>query len=204
MNDVTNEKITALQGIILEHANSQRSAIVAEARREAEAWLRKEITKLERETSAVMADAKQRSEEIHRRLILSAEREKATEALRQQNRFLNEAMKKFQDGLVLLRERSDYVKILSALAINAARSLKSQPPIKLRLAAADSSLGNKIAAEVNARIPGAGMIFESEPAPILGGCIVESADGRRQINADWQSRAQEVSDTLADRLLALL
>ncbi len=48
------------------------------------------------------------------------------------------------------------------------------------------------------------MTFDHEPIPILGGCWVESADGKRQINADWQSRTQEVADTLADRLLELL
>jgi V/A-type H+-transporting ATPase subunit E len=68
----------------------------------------------------------------------------------------------------------------------------------------DSNLGGKVAAAVNTRLPEAGMVFDPEPAMILGGCVVESANGRRQINSDWQSKTQEVSDTLADRLLALL
>ena len=203
MSDV-NEKITALQGIILEHANAQRTAIVADARREAEAWLRKEMTKLDRETSAVLADAKQRAQEIYRRQLLAAERGKSTEALRQQNRFLNEALKKYQEGLVHLRERKDYVNIITALAVEAARSMRGGSPLRLRLASADSSLGSKVAAAVNAKLPEAGMVFDPEPAVILGGCVVESADGRRQVNSDWQSRTQEISDTLADRLLALL
>jgi V/A-type H+-transporting ATPase subunit E len=151
-----------------------------------------------------MADAKQRSEEIYRRQLLSAEREKATEALRQQNRFLNEALKKYQDGLVHLRERKDYADILTALAVDAARSMHGSSPVRLRLAAVDSSLGSKVAAAVNAKLPEVKMIFDTEPAMILGGCVVESADGRRQVNSDWQSRTQEISDTLADRLLALL
>ncbi|MDR3353769.1 MAG: V-type proton ATPase subunit E [Synergistaceae bacterium] len=204
MSDVTSEKITALQNIILEHANAQRTAIVADARREAEAWLRKEMTKLDRETSAVLADAKQRAEEIYRRQLLSAEREKSTEALRQQNRFLNEALKKFQDGLVHLRERKDYADILTALALEAARNMRDNAPVKLRLASADSNLGGKVADAVNSRFPEAKMAFDPEPAMILGGCVVESADGKRQINSDWQSRTQEISDTLADRLLASL
>jgi V/A-type H+-transporting ATPase subunit E len=204
MSDVTNEKVTALQGIILENANSQRTAIVDEARREAGAWLRKEMTKLERETSAVLTDAKQRSEEIYRRQLLTAEREKSTEALRQQNRFLNEALKKFQDGLVRLRERGDYADILTALAVDAARSMHDSSSVKLRLSSVDPNLGNKVAAAVNSKFPEAGRVFDPEPAMILGGCVVESANGRRQINSDWQSKTQEVSDTLADRLLALL
>jgi V/A-type H+-transporting ATPase subunit E len=77
-------------------------------------------------------------------------------------------------------------------------------PVRLRLSAADSNLGIKIAAAVNAKLPEAGMVFDPEPAMILGGCIIESADGRHQVSSDWQSMTQEISDTLADRLLALL
>ena len=78
MNEISNEKISALQNIILEHANQQREALATDARKEAEQWLSKEMSKLERETNSVLADAKSRSEEIHRRQILSAEREKST------------------------------------------------------------------------------------------------------------------------------
>ncbi|MDR1884669.1 MAG: ATPase [Synergistaceae bacterium] len=204
MNEVTNEKIAALQGIILEHANAQRAALASDARREAEAWLSKEMAKLDRETLAVIADAKARSEDIYRRQILQAEREKSTEVLRQQNMFLNEALKKFQDGLVHLRDRPDYDKILTALAASAVRNLKSPAPVRLRLAALDAHLGERIVNAVNSKIPDAGMVFEGDPAPIIGGCWVQSADGRRQVNADWLSRTQEAADILAERLLPLL
>jgi V/A-type H+-transporting ATPase subunit E len=204
MNDISNEKITALQNIILEHANQQRAALATDARKEAEAWLTKEMGKLERETAAVLEDAKSRSEEIHRRQILSAEREKSTEALRLQNRLLNEAMKKFQDGLVRLRERGDYEKILTALALEAARTLTESDTLKLKLSAVDARLGPAVASEATKKLSGTVMVFDPDPAPIIGGCWVMSEDGRRQINADWQSRTQEMTDTLADRLLSLL
>jgi V/A-type H+-transporting ATPase subunit E len=204
MNDISNEKITALQSIILEHANQQRAALATDARKEAEAWLAKEMAKLERETAAVLADAKSRSEEIHRRQILSAEREKSTEALRQQNRLLNEAMKKFQDGLVRLRERGDYGAILTALAAEAAGMLAESDALKLRLSAIDARFGPDVASGATKRLSGTVMTFDPDPAPIIGGCWVMSGDGRRQVNADWQSRTQEMTDTLADRLLSLL
>lgn len=204
IGDVNNEKISALQNIILEHANTQKSALAYDARKEAEDWLAKETEKLDRETALVVSDARSRAEDIHRRQILSAEREKTTEALRQQNRLLQQTMKKFQDELVHLREREDYPKILTALALGAARSIADSTPVRLRLAAQDASLGDRVAAAVNAKFPAAEMTFDHEPAPIIGGCWVEAADGRRQINADWQSRTQESADILADRLLALL
>lgn len=199
-----NEKITALQGIILEHANEERAAIVSDARYQAQQWLNGEMTKLERETAAVMADAKSRAEDMHRRQILSAEREKSTETLRLQNRLLQDAMKKFLDALVHLRDREDYIDILSALAQNGAHNLEKAAPLTLRLAVIDAPLGDEVVRRVNKRYPNAGMTFDYNPAPILGGCWVVGANGRRQMNYDWHSRMQEMADVLAERLLAML
>lgn len=204
MNETTSEKISVLQGLILESASSQKNDLAEGARKESESWLAAEMSKLDRETAMILADAKRRAEDIHRRQILAAERQKSTEALRQQNRLLQQALKQFLDGLVKLRDRPDYVDILTALASSGARSLEGFAPVTLRLAAIDGHLGEGIAAAVNAKIPQARMEFSREPAPILGGCWISSSDGRRQINSDWQSRTQEVSDTLADRLLAML
>jgi cell division septum initiation protein DivIVA len=58
MSEIANDKIAALQNIILEHANQQREALASDARKEAEQWLAEEMSKLERETNAVLADAK--------------------------------------------------------------------------------------------------------------------------------------------------
>ena len=205
MNDVSNEKISALQNIILEHANQQREALASDARKEAETWLSQEMEKLERETNAVLADARSRAEDIHRRRIMSAEKEKTTEALRQQNRLLEEALKKFRDGLAHLRERQNYADILTGLALEAARSLGGETgTLRLKLAAIDSSLGDKITKAVNGKNSGIRMTFDHDPAPIIGGCWVTSEDGRRQINSDWQSRTQEMADIIAERLLQLL
>jgi V/A-type H+-transporting ATPase subunit E len=204
MNETTSEKISVLQSLILQNASSQKFEFAEGARKESESWLASEMSKLDRETAMILADAKKRAEDVHRRQILAAERQKSTEALRQQNRLLQQALKQFLDGLVKLRERSDYVNILTALALDGARRLDGFSPVKLRLAAIDGRFGDDVVLAVNARFPQAGMEFSHEPAPILGGCWITSSDGRRQINSDWQSRTQEVSDALADRLLAML
>ena len=169
MNDISNEKIMALQHIILEHAHRQREALASDARKEAETWLSKEMAKLEHETNAVLADAKLRAEDIYRRQILSAEKEKTTETLKHQNRLLDEALKKFRDGLVHLRDRPDYIDILTGLALEAARSLTGETgALRLRLATLDSSLGENVAKAVNGKNLGLSMTFDHEPAPIIG------------------------------------
>ena len=205
MNEISNEKISMLQNIILEHAKQEREALAGDARKKAETWLTQEMAKLERETNAVLADARSRAEDIHRRRILSAEKDKTTEALKQQNRLLSEAIKKFRDGLVHLRDRPDYADILTGLALEAAGSLGGETgTLRLKLAALDSSLGENIAEAVTKKNFGFKMIFDHDPAPIIGGCCVTSEDERRRINSDWQSLTQEMADVIAERLLPLL
>ena len=204
MNDISTEKISALQNIIIDRADGQRSVLLANARKEAEEWVQKETDKLKRSAKLIEQEAKSRSEDIRRRQILAADREKSMEALRLQNRLLSQIQGRFQDGLIKLRERPDYPEILAGLAVQAARQLKGGEPLHLRLAAQDSALGERVIQAVGARAPKIRIIFDPTPAPILGGCWVLTDDQKRQVNMDWQSQTQETSDLSADRLLAVL
>lgn len=204
MNDISTEKISALQNIIIDRADGQRSVLLANARKEAEEWVQKETDKLERSAKLIEQEAKSRSEDIRRRQILAADREKSMEALRLQNRLLSQIQGRFQDGLVKLRERPDYPEILAGLAIQAARQLKGGEPLHLRMATQDSALAERVIQAVETRAPKIRIIFDPTPAPILGGCWVLTDDQKRQVNMDWQSQTQETSDLLADRLLAVL
>lgn len=197
-------KMTALQNLILAKANTEKERLVSEARSSAADWISAELAALEKDAEAVLSDARSKAVEIRRRQLMAAERERATEGLRLQSRLLRDAMSKFRDGLVKLRDEEGYVDILTALAASAARDMSSNAPLVLKLAALDSALGEDVVARVNKKIPEAGMKFDREPVPILGGCWVESADGRRQISSDWQTIAQEASDDLASRILEQL
>ena len=178
MNEVSAEKVNNLRDIILNRAGDERKSNLARGHKDAEAWLARENEKLQHEVDLVLQDARKRAEDIRRRQILSAERDKSTETLRLQNRILSEAMGRLQDKLVRLRDREDYADILAGMCIEAAEMLGVKTPLKLRLAA--------------------------DPAPILGGCWVITADGHKQVDMDWQSVTQEHADTLAERLLPLL
>lgn len=204
MKEIPNEKISALRDIILEKADENKRQIVAEAHKEAEGWSRKETEKLEREKNIVLQDARKRSEDIRRRQIIAAERDKASDMLRLQNRVLTEALGRLQDKLVHLREREDYPNILTGICLDAASSLKDAPTLKLRLSAVDANLAGDIIQAIKKSDPEISVVFDPEPAPILGGCWIITEDGRRQVNSDWQSITQEMADTLAERLLPLL
>lgn len=204
MKEISSEKISVLRDIILDKADDNKRGIISEAHRETEEWLRKETDKLEREKNIVLQDARKRSEDIRRRQIIAAERDKASDMLRLQNRVLTEALGRLQDKLVHLRERKDYADILTGMCVDAASSLKDAPILKIRLSAVDMSLAEDIVSEIQRRNPEIKIVFDPEPAPILGGCWIITEDGRRQVNSDWQSITQEMADTLAERLLPLL
>ena len=204
MNDISTEKISVLQNIIIDRANGKRSVLLANARKEAEEWIQKETAKLERSAKLIEQDARSRSEDIRRRQVLAADREKAMEALRLQNRLLSQIQGLFQDGLIKLRERPDYPEILAGLVLQAAQQLKGGEPLHLKLAAQDSALGERVIEAAAIRAPKIKIIFDPTPVPILGGCWVLTDDQKRQVNMDWQSQTQETSDLLADRLLAVL
>lgn len=204
MKEVSSEKISALRDIILDKADEQKQNIITSARKEAEEWLAKEEEKLARETNLIIQDAHKRAEEIRRRQIMASERDKATDTLRLQNRILSEALGRLQDKLVHLRDRGDYIDILTGMCADAAFSLKGSEVLKLRLAAVDLPIAEEVIKKIKLLDPDIKLEFDSEPAPILGGCWIATADGHRQVNSDWQSLTQEMADTLAERLLPLL
>jgi V/A-type H+-transporting ATPase subunit E len=204
MKEVSSEKIGTLRDIILDRADARKRELVAGARHESEEWLLRETDKLQHETNIILQDARKRAEDIRRRQILSAEREKSTETLRLQNRILSEALGRLQDKLVYLRDREDYADILAGICVDAVNSLREREGLKFRLSAVDLPLSDKVISKVHEIMPEVGLVFDPEPAPILGGCWVSTKDNRRQVNSDWQSLTQEMADTLAERLLPLL
>ena len=204
MNEVSTEKVNNLRDIILNRAGDERKSNLARGRKDAEAWLDRENEKLQHEVDLVLQDARKRAEDIRRRQILSSERDKSTETLRLQNRILSDAMGRLQDKLVRLRERDDYADILAGMCIEAAEMLGFKTPLKLRLASMDMPLAPKVIEKTREFNSDIVISADPDPAPILGGCLVVTADGHKQVDMDWQSVTQEHADVLAERLLPLL
>lgn len=204
MKEVPSEKLAVLRDMILDSAAQKKQKIIADARIETEEWISRETEKIEREKDVIIQDARRRAEEIRRRQIMSAERDNTADTLRLQNRMMTEALGRFQDRLVHLRDRDDYSDILAGMCASAVTALKGPQTLRLRLAVVDTHLAGRIIDRVKGSVQDAEIVFDPEPAPILGGCWLATADGRRQVHSDWQNIAQEMSDTLAERLLPLL
>jgi len=202
--ELLNKKLNGLKELILMEAEHERAKIIEMAKKEAGAVEKEEMEKIAKEEALILKEAEERAESIRRRQVMAAERERKTEFLRLQNQLLKEATTLLEDKLNHLREDPRYPEILVGLVLDAISVLEGVNAIKIRLSAQDAHLGEHVAQEVRKSLPNLKVSFDGEPAPILGGVWVYSEDEKRFVRADWKAQAQELSASLADRLLPLI
>lgn len=201
---IQDEKLEALRELILDQGEARRQEIIKRAREELEAWLKEQHERLSREEELILEDARRRGEDVRLRQVINAEREDSLETLRLQNLLISQAIGMLRDELVKLREREDYPSILAGLALEGLDALGRQGAYRLRLSATDQDLGDRVVWLVKGQHPEVDLVFDPEPAPIVGGVWISSEDGRKEVRLDWQARAKEMADLVAERLLQLL
>ena len=204
MTEAYAEKLNDLRSHILDKARLEGQILLEGAAREVTTWRKEETGRLDWEIEILLREARSRAEELRRRQVAASEREKARERLRAQNKLLQQASHLLQEALTALRTRRDYGDILRGVALEALEQIRDVPEVRLRLAAADAPLGPDLARSLSTLDAHVTVTFDAEPAPMAGGVWLSSSDGRRQATADWQQKAQELSGSLAERLLALL
>jgi len=67
-----------------------------------------------------------------------------------------------------------------------------------------SPLGEGIARALRARFPKLDVRFDDTPEPILGGVVLFSEDEGWRISADWRAKIEEMTDSVAEAVLAEL
>jgi V/A-type H+-transporting ATPase subunit E len=204
MSEVRNDKLNGLRELLLLQAEQEKMGILEKAKKEAESLAAQEADRIAREEELILKDAEDRAEATRRRQVMAAEREKAAEGLRLQSRLLSEAVSMLEDRFGRLREREDYARILAGLVAEAESVLPGSEGLRVRLAGSDAAIGNDVAKTAMVLLPGLDVAFDPDPAPILGGAWVSTADGRRFVAADWRNRARETAGELAERLLPML
>ena len=204
MSEVRNDKLTGLRELLLLQAEQEKMGILEKAKREAGSLAAQETDRIAREEELILRDAADRAEATRRRQVMAAEREKSAEGLRLQSRLLSEAVSMLEDRLGRLREREDYVRILAGLVVEADSVLPDSGGLRVRLAGSDAAIGRAVAKTSAELRPGLDVEFDPDPAPIMGGAWISTADGRRFVAADWRNRAHEAAGELAERLLPML
>ncbi|WP_029166345.1 V-type ATP synthase subunit E [Aminiphilus circumscriptus] len=203
MTDLQADKLTGLRDHIVERAHMESHALLETVKKDIATWYSREAEKLDTEVDLLLRDARSRAEEIRRRQIAAAERERVRERLRVQNRLLQDAQGMLEEELASLREREDYDSILLGLLKETLEHLGTGGSFRFRLASADGVHGKALEKAVSG-IEGVTVSFDPEPAPISGGIFLVSEDGKVHVLADWHVKAQEMTETLAQRLLPLL
>lgn len=198
------QKVEAMREQILDKALHDGQYALDRARDSAAAWRREETARLEKETELVLRNARTRADEMRLRQTGAAERERNREALRTRNRLIREASRMLSEGLTNLRERESYPAILRGLLVESMEGMTGVDEIRILLAAPDQHLCKDLTDFAGRLYPGVRFVPGEDPAPISGGLWLLAGDGKRQVNADWGAKVQELLPTLAERLAPLL
>ena len=196
-------KLQELCNIVLHRADSERNRIINDAQNEINHWINEQEAILIAECDSISKDSVKQADETTNSLIANAKSESSSERLKLQNKYIDAASAIFQSKLEALRNRRDYKEILAGLAIEAIEELPKGQDISFRLSAADSGLGEEIAAIIRKVLP-VNITFDPTPGGFSGGVIISSADGRWNVVSDWRAKTVESEDAIATRVLAAL
>lgn len=198
------QKLEAMREQILDKASHDGQYALDQARERAAAWRIEETERLEKQTELILRNAGTRAEEIRLRQTGAAERERNREILRTRNRLIREAARMLGEELANLRERETYPGVLRGLLVESMEGMTGVEDVRVLLAAPDQHLAPDLVDFARKLFPDVTITAGEEPAPIPGGLWLISGDGRRQVNADWDARVQELLPILAERLGPLL
>jgi V/A-type H+-transporting ATPase subunit E len=203
------KKLSELQSLILQKGDSERERILEEARAEAKQWTSEQMKHLDAMVAGIKADAAKRSHDMTSRQLIEAETARDKDRLRLQNELIQRALTMLQDEMVAFDTRPDYDAILTGAAAEVcARLFQGQENVrrklKMRLRAKDVLHGEAVAKALSARFPGFDIVFDSTPAPIIGGVFLFSEEEKWRVVADWKTKVEEMADAVAKAVLAEL
>ena len=197
------KKLDGLRASILSRGAEERERILKEAEARAERWLANHTAQLDATVRSIREDAVKRAQDISDRQLVEAGSSRDRERLRLRSSLVQEALASLEKALVGLSARDDYGAILTGVAAEVCERLHSGR-VGLRLRAEDAPLGEGTAEALSARFPGLDIYFDAAPEPILGGVVLLSEDEGWRISADWRAKIEEMTDSVAEAVLAEL
>ena len=197
------KKLNELRATILSKGADECERILKEARDGADRWLAVQTAQLDAEVRDIRADAAKRAQDISARQLVESGSHRDQERLRLQSGLVQEALTSLQNALTALSARADYDAILTGVAAEACERLDGGR-VALRLRAEDAPLGEGIARALRVRFPKLDLYFDGTPEPILGGVVLLSEAEKWRVSADWRSKIAEMTDSVAEAVLAEL
>ena len=196
-------KLKELCNMVLHNADAARDKIIDDVTSEITAWTDEQEAALAAECDAISKSADKQAEEITNRQVTIAKNEVRRERIKIQNKYVDEAFVIFQNSLEALRERGDYIEILTGLAFEAILKIPKGQDMLIRLSAVDAGLGEELARIIREAVS-VNITFDPVPGGFKGGVMILSADGRWSITLDWHAKTEELKDVITTRILAAL
>ena len=173
------ETITAK---ILDDARQQIADINNQTRQQVEQLEQQYARRAKQEADAILEEGRTAARERQERLVSSAGQERRKMELEAKQQVLDEAFALALDKLCSLPEE-DYVSVLAAMAVRAARSGREQ----LVFSQTDRArVGKRVVMAANEALPGGAgqMTLSEETRPMRGGFVV--CDGRVETNCSFE------------------
>jgi vacuolar-type H+-ATPase subunit E/Vma4 len=196
-------KLRELCNLVLHRADTQRDKIIDDTMSGIKLWTDEQQAILDAECDAISKEASKRADEIANRQITNAKNESRRERIKLQNKYIDEAFVIFQNKLEALRDRSDYIEILTGLAFEAIEKIPEDQDMLLRLSAADVMYGEELAEIIKKATP-VNITFDHVPGRYKGGVMVSTVDGRWSVTSDWNAKTEESKDAITAHILAAL
>lgn len=196
-------KLRNLCHLVLHNADAEHDKIISSTRDEIQSWIHTRNSETDSQAAEILADAKRRAAEISARQISNAKIDSERERLKLLASCVQKATVIFREKLEALSQRDEYPEILAGLAIEAVSAI---PHVDLCLALSerDAKFGEKVVEYVKKIMPSVKLKFDVTPANISGGVRISTHDGRWDIVSDWKAKSDELSDTIASRVLEAL
>lgn len=185
---------------ILENASLQKQAQLDDASAKSDEWLKEETAKLDAELDLIVKQAEKEADEERKLRLHAAKLTESREMLKLQNKLMDEALGRLENRFRSLRQRSDYVRILCGMALEAAEQL-NEPKLSVVLSKDDEKLAEELLALL--KKSGTDTVFSAVYANDASesGITLLSEDGKRRVCFDWKNAAESMTDTLVCHLL---
>ena len=178
--------VDKIKSKILEDAKAEANKIISEAEEEKAKILEKAKEEAEKRKAEILKKGEKEAEMTKSRIISEAKLEAKKKLLKAKEEIIEMAIKKLREELTKLPEQPDYKDKLIKLIKEGAVSLGGGELVvrlnKKDMALIDDSTLWNLEKEVESVTKKVTVLKKGEPVDIIGGCIIETADGLKSLD----------------------
>lgn len=197
------KKLSALKDYVRSVADSDADGLIAEAEKRAE-----EIKKSYEETAKskaaeILSNAEKRADTVARKEMSQSLAKTSRALMDAKNEILMDALERLRTGINGLADGASYANFLEAAAIEAIEAF-GEKKIVVKVREKDRKFMEDLLGPLEKRFGGIEIILSEESADIVGGIVVESADGRVVIENTLENKFEEIKERFSTELFSNL